>query len=138
MIILDTNVISSLIRDPPEAIVLAWLDRQDQAELVTTAINVLELRFGILTMAHGRRRRTLESALEAVLNEDLDGRILSFDDVAAEVTAALEARRKALGRPFGTRDAQIAGIAIANGAGICTRNVRHFDDAGAPLHNPWG
>jgi len=126
------------MHSPPEPLVMAWLDRQDRSSLAITSVNLLEVRFGLLTMPEGQRRRARESAFQVLLRRGLPGRILPFDAAAAEATAELEARRKAVGRAVGVRDAQIAGIAIANTASICTRNTRHFDDAGVPLYDPWG
>jgi predicted nucleic acid-binding protein len=137
MIILDTNVVSALMRDPPDRVAVAWLDRQPSTSLWITAVTVLESRFGIARMAAGRRREALAAAFERVIAEDLDGRVLAFDAAAAEPTAALMARREAEGRAGELRDSMIAGIALARRATLATRNVRHFDDAGISVVDPW-
>ena len=137
MIILDTNVVSALMRATPDAAVIAWLDRQPTTSLWITAITVLETRFGIARMPTGRRRDALADAFERVIAEDLDGRILAFDSAAAEPTAALMARRQAQGRAGELRDSMFAGIALARRARLATRNVKHFDDAGLDIVDPW-
>ena len=137
MIILDTNVISALMIAPPDPLVLAWLDRRRPGELCTTSVNVLEIRFGLLSMAAGRRQAGLIAAFDRFIAEILENRVLVFDLAAAERAAALEARRRSLGRTVGGRDAQIAGIAQAHAAAVCTRNVRHFEDAEVTIHDPW-
>ncbi len=137
MIILDTNVVSALMRDPPDPAIIAWLDRQPPTLLWVTAITVLENRFGIARMPAGRRRDALAEAFERVIADDLEGRVLAFDSAAAEPTAALMARRQAEGRAGELRDSMIAGIALARRATLATRNVRHFDDAGLDIVDPW-
>lgn len=137
MIILDTNVISALMRDPPDSAALGWLDRQPLTSVWTTAITVLENRFGIARMAEGRRRDALIREFERVISDDLQGRILAFDQPAAEQAAALMARRQAEGRSGELRDSMIAGIALARRATLVTRNVKHFEEAGVDVANPW-
>jgi predicted nucleic acid-binding protein len=137
MIILDTNVVSALMRDPPDPAVIAWLDRQPPTSMWVTAITVLESRFGIAILAAGRRRKALSEAFERIIAEDLEGRVLAFDQAAAEPTAALMARRQAEGRNGELRDSMIAGIALARRATLATRNVKHFDDAGLEIVDPW-
>lgn len=137
MIVLDTNVVSALMRDPAEGAVLAWLDRQPPTSMWVTAITVLESRFGIARMAAGRRRDAVTQAFERVIADDLEGRILPFDQVAAEHTAALMARRETEGRPGDLRDSMIAGIVLARRATLATRNVKHFEDAGFAIADPW-
>jgi predicted nucleic acid-binding protein len=137
MIILDTNVISSLMYRVPEPQVLAWADRQRPGQLLTTAITVLELRAGAEGLHDGRRKRQLERDIEWALDELLGGRILSFDRKAAYETAAWQARRKRSGIPVDTRDAQIAGIALARNIPIATRDIDHFADLSIKIVNPW-
>jgi hypothetical protein len=138
VIILDTNVLSALMRDPPEARVVAWLDGQAETSIWIASITVFEIRFGLALLPDGRRRRLLEQAFEGLLAEDLDGRILSFDAVAAGETATLAASRQRAGIVVDIRDTQIAGIALARRATIATRNLRHFSALAVPVVNPWG
>ena len=137
MIILDTNVVSGLMRLPPDQVVVDWLDRQPRTSVWTTSITILEIRFGLARLAEGRRRTQMTEAFEALVAESLAGRLLSFDQADAERTAILSAERAAIGRPIELRDSMIAGIALARRAALATRNIRHFADTGIPLLDPW-
>lgn len=137
MLILDTNVLSALMRERPEPAVLRWMDAQAPEGLWTSSVTVFEVRLGLALLPEGGRRRALEAAFELLLTEDLGGRVLDFDLAAAAQAATLAARRQHSGRPVDMRDTQIAGIALARHAGLVTRNVRHFADAGLPLIDPW-
>lgn len=138
MIILDTNVLSALMRTAPEPAVVDWLDRQPPESVWITSITVFEARLGLALLPAGRKRQALESALAQLLAEDLESRVLSFDEAAAGEAAALAAKRQRAGRPVDFRDTQIAGIALARKASLATRNVRHFADLPLQLINPWG
>jgi predicted nucleic acid-binding protein len=136
MIILDTNVVSQLMTEP-DAVVLAWLDRQSWTSLWTTAITVLEIRCGLAIMPAGRRQSNRKAAFDLLIEKNFDSRVLPFDHAAAEETASLIGARKRAGRPGELRDAMIAGIALAQRATVATRNVRHFDDLAVPVVDPW-
>ena len=137
MIILDTNVLSALMRTTPDPQVVAWLDRQAPESLWITSITVFEARFGLALLASGRRRRALERAFALLVEEDLENRVLDFDVAAATAAAGLAAARQQAGRPVEMRDTQIGGIAIARRATLATRNVRHFADLAVPVVDPW-
>ena len=137
MIILDTNVISALMRAPPDAAVIEWLDRQPAESIWTTAVTVFEIRFGIELLANGRRRETLEALFEQSLAEDFQGRVLPFDGAAAREAAIIAAQRQRDGRPVDLRDTQIAGIAVARRAAVATRNLRHFEGLDVDVIDPW-
>jgi predicted nucleic acid-binding protein len=137
VIVLDTNVVSMLMERKVDARALAWLDRQLPDTLWTTSITVMEVRFGLELKPAGRRRGELEAAFVRVLNEDFEGRILSLDKAAAEFAGDISARHRLAGHPIEIRDAQIAGIAMACGARLATRNIRHFGNTGIELINPW-
>jgi predicted nucleic acid-binding protein len=137
MIVLDTNVVSALMRREPDAIVRRWLDNRPAESIWLTAVTIFEIRFGIETLAAGRRRLQLEADFAKLLSEDLQGRILHFDDGAAESAASLAARRKPLGRVGELRDTLIAGIVISRKAELATRNLRHFQDLEVPVIDPW-
>ncbi len=137
MILLDTNVLSALMRDPPDAAVVGWLDAQVPEQVWTTAVSAFEVRFGLARMAEGRRRRELEVAFEALLRDDLAGRVASLDRAAAEAAGLLAARREAAGRTVDVRDTLIGGIALARRMAVATRNVRHFDDLETGILDPW-
>ena len=137
MILLDTNVLSALMRDPPDATVVAWADRQDAADIWTTSVTVFEVRYGLARMAAGRKRAALEQAFSDMMREEFAGRLATFDRVAADAAGDLAARREAGGRNVDLRDTMIAGIALARRAAVATRNVRHYDDLETGMLNPW-
>ena len=138
MIILDTNVLSALMRKAPDASVVEWLDQQPAESIWITSITLFEARLGLALLPNGRRRNVLESAFEELLVEDLEGRILDFDRPAAEAAAALAAERQRQGRVVDIRDTQIARVVLARRATFATSNVKHFSDLGADVVNPWG
>jgi len=137
MTILDSNVLSALMRPSPDAQVLAWLDRQAAESLWITSITIFETRFGLDLLPQGKRRRDLEEAFERVLDEDLENRVLDFDSAAATAAASIAAATQKGGRSVEMRDTQIAGIALARRATLATRNVEHFVGFGVPVVNPW-
>jgi predicted nucleic acid-binding protein len=137
MIILDTNVLSAVMRQEAAAVVVGWLDRQPRESVWLTAVTVFEVYFGLELLAHGRRRRQLEDAFARALDEDFEGRILPFDQSAARQAALIAARQRQEGRQVEIRDAQIAGIAAARRATLATRNTRHFAELGIALIDPW-
>jgi len=136
VIVLDTNVISALMRAAADAAAREWLDHQAGTEIWTTAINVFELRAGIEMLPAGRRRQRLDETLKAVLTEDLEGRVLPFDSPAAEAAGYLLAQKRRAGRQIEWRDTQIAGIVIASKARLATFNLRHFADIEIELIDP--
>jgi len=137
MIVLDTNVMSALMRRDIDSIVIAWLDDQPPESVWTTAVTVFEVCFGLEILADGRRRRQLEGAFDRLLEDDFEGRVLPFERTAAQEAASIAARRRQAGRPVEIRDAQIAGIVAARRAILATRNTRHFTDLGIALVDPW-
>ena len=137
MIVLDTNVISALMRKEPEKPVVKWLDAQPTASVWITAITVMEIRFGLQTMPKGRRQEALIQAFELMLKSMIEGRIASFDAEAGVQAAELMAQRKRKGRPAEVRDTMIAGIVLANRATLATRNTQHFEDLPVTVINPW-
>jgi predicted nucleic acid-binding protein len=137
MIILDTDVLSALMRAEPDPAVLIWLDRQPDSSIWTTSITLMEIRYGVQSMPAGRRRESMTQAFEAVLKEEIEHRYASFDPAAAQQAADLMALRKAKGRPVDFRDTMIAGIALSTRATLATRNTAHFTDLSVPVINPW-
>lgn len=137
MIILDTNLLSALMRQTPDAAVVDWLDRQPADSVWLSSVTVFEVRFGLALLPKGRRRSALERAFESVLTDDLANRVLDFDAVAAATAAQLAADRQRSGRAVDLRDTLIAGIALARRATIATRNTKHFDGLDVPVINPW-
>jgi predicted nucleic acid-binding protein len=137
MIVLDTNVLSALMRQEPERPVVAWLDRQPRTSVWTTSITILEVRFGLQTLPLGKRRSFLIDAFEKVVLESLEGRIAAFDRAAADQAADVMASRRKRGRPGDLRDTMIAGIVLARGATLATRKVQHFSDLPLKIVDPW-
>jgi predicted nucleic acid-binding protein len=137
LLILDTNVISEMMRDLPDQAVIDWLDSRDRKDVWTTAITIMELHHGIQTLNPSRRRTALGEALDRVSTEKIEDRIAAFDGAAAKVAAVVAAERRRAGRAAELRDTMIAGIALATGALLATRNTRHFDDLAIILINPW-
>ena len=137
MIILDTNVLSALMRPDPDLPVLQWLDLQAPQSIWITSITLFESRLGLALVPDGRRRRALESAFARLLEEDIENRVLPFDSDAALQAATLAAERQRTGRPVDIRDTQVAGIAQARRATLATRNLRHFEGLTIPVLNPW-
>lgn len=136
MIILDTNVLSALMRQVPDRSVVAWLDRQPRTSIWTSSVTVFEVRFGLQILAAGKRRALLTSAFEELLAR-MGQRVVTFDVAAALQASDLMAARNKKGRPGDLRDTMIAGIALAQHATLATRNTAHFEDAAIPLVNPW-
>ncbi len=137
MIVLDTNVLSELLRPAPGPKVLAWPEAQAMDTLLTTAISRGEMLYGAHVLPAGRRRDVLLHEVEAIFSADMAGRVLPYDEAAADAHAAIAARRRAQGRPISQSDAMIAGIVRAHGAVLATRNARDFEDCGIALVDPW-
>jgi toxin FitB len=128
MIILDTTVLSALMRRSEQSVAVAWLNDQDVEQLSTTVISLQELRYGIELLPVSRRRRVMERDLQLTLDRELNSRIIAFEADAALAAAMIAAQRYRAGRRVGLADTQIAGIAVSIGAAIATHNVRHFSD----------
>ena len=137
MILLDTNILSELMRAAPEAAVEQWLADQPAASVFISAITEAELRYGLALMPSGKRRSALAVEIEDMLREDFSGRILPFDSPAAVAFAEIAAERRQAGRPISQADAQIAAIARSRGAALATRNVPDFEGCGIEIVNPW-
>jgi predicted nucleic acid-binding protein len=128
VIVLDTNVLSELVRERPDARVLAWLDDKPVAEIATTAVTTAEMLYGVARLPSGRRKAELEQAVRAMIDEDFRDRV---------EYALVVAGRDRLGRPISVSDAQIAAICRARGAALATRNTKDFEDTGIELIDPW-
>ena len=137
MILLDTDVVSALMRLQPEPSVVQWLDRQPSPSVWITSITLMEIRYGLQTMPRSLRQEAMAKTFEVLLDAKLDGRVASFDSEAAQQAAILMALRKAKGRPGDVKDTMIAGIALASRATLATRNTTHFEDLSVRVVNPW-
>jgi predicted nucleic acid-binding protein len=137
VILLDTNVISELIRPKPDEGVTEWLDSLDATAVATTAITAAELLYGIARLPDGKRKERLNEAIHGLIEDDLGGRVAPFDAAAATRYAALVSDRDKAGRPISMADAQIAAICLGLGATLATRNTSDFEDTGIGLLDPW-
>lgn len=137
MIILDTNVLSALMRTTPDAPVVTWLDHQPTESIWITSITLFEAQLGLALLPKGKRRLSLESAFAQLLEVDLENRVLDFDTAAANEAATLAAERQRRGRTVDIRDTQIAGIALSRHAVVATRNIRHFGELKVTAVDPW-
>jgi toxin FitB len=138
VIVLDTNVISELMSAQASPTVRRWIAQQRSlSPLCITAITVAEILYGIELLPRGKRRDSLLQEAEAMFREDIVHKILAFDEQAAREFSMIAAARRGRGRPISTLDAQIAAIALANGAILATRDTSGFEDCGVRLINPW-
>jgi toxin FitB len=136
MIILDTNVLSALMRNVPEANIVRWLNQQPRLSIWTTSVNIFEIEIGLHVMPDGTKKRSLSADFKQLV-ERLDHRIAPFDEEAALFAAELAASRQMKGRTVEMRDTMIAGVVLARHAMLATRNVSHFSDISASVVNPW-
>lgn len=137
MIVLDTNVVSELMRPRPNARVLAWVDAQPPREVAITSITAAELRSGVERLPFGRRRTKIAAEVEAVITEDFASRVLPFSVDATPDFARLVSGRESAGHPMSTADGQIAAICRTLDAVLATRNANAFDGTGVEVVNPW-
>ncbi|MCY3852090.1 MAG: type II toxin-antitoxin system VapC family toxin [Gammaproteobacteria bacterium] len=137
MIILDTNVISELMRDSPHPIMLTWLNEQPSRALFSTAVNEAEILSGIAVLPEGKRRNRLAVAASHVFEKLFVNRILPFDSSAAIAYAEIASERRASGHPISHFDAQVSAIARSRNAAIATRNTKDFENTGLHVINPW-
>jgi predicted nucleic acid-binding protein len=137
VIVLDTNVLSELMRSQPATAVSAWAAAQARDELYTTSVSKAEILYGIAALPDGYRRTALAAAADAMFTNDFAGRVLAFDEVAAVHYAEIVAARRREGRPIEAFDAQIAATALAAGASIATRDTGGFAGCGLRVIDPW-
>jgi toxin FitB len=137
VIVLDTNVISELMRANPHPAVLTWVAAQPRATLYTTSINQTEILYGIAMLPAGRRRTALAAAAEAMFAEDLAGRVLPYDSAAAARYGEIVVARRRIGNPIEAFDALIAATVLTAGASVATRDTGGFDGCGLTLIDPW-
>ena len=136
-VLLDTNVVSELIRKTPDPAVETWAAGRSLEDLFFSAVGEAELRYGAAILPAGRRRKSLVSDIERMLRDAFEDRILPFDSDAARACAGIAAARRSTGRPIGSADCQIAAIARSRDMAVATRNVRDFEALGVELVDPW-
>jgi toxin FitB len=137
MIVLDTNVLSEVLRPAPEPRVVDWLNDQPRTSLFTTTITRGEILYGIRLLPAGKRRDGLWDAATKIFDIDFAGQVLTFDNAAADEFAQISASRRAAGHPITQFDALISGITRSRGAKLATRNVTDFDACDIEVINPW-
>ena len=137
MFILDTNVVSELMRPAPDPAIASWVAERATSSLFLTAVTEAELRFGLAVTPPGKRRDGLAVGLERMLETGFANRILPFDSAAARTYAGIAAARRRRARPPAQADCQIAAIARSRGMAVATRNVRDFEEMGIDVFNPW-
>lgn len=137
MIVLDTNVVSEILKPAPSDMVVHWLASQESSSVFTTVITQAEILYGIEVLPQGRRRQRLSGVVEDIFRLDFERRILFFDEDSGRQYARIRASRKAVGRPIPQLDAMIAAIARVHRAAVATRNTADFEHCGIRLINPW-
>ena len=137
MIVLDTNVLSELMRQQPAESVLAWADQLSPQQVAITAMNEAEILHGIARMPDSQRKQQLEHGWDALLTTVLQQPVLPFNSAAAQWFAALVSHRESLGQPISNADAVIAATTLAHDGQLATRNTADFEAIGLPLINPW-
>lgn len=138
MYLLDTNVLSELMRAAPNPAVLDWMNSQAPHKLFISAITRAEIELGIALLPAGKRKTNLATQAKAMCEEDFAGKCLPFDDRSASLYAALVAARTRQGLPISVEDAQIAAISLRNQKTLVTRNTADFEKIqGLSFINPW-
>jgi predicted nucleic acid-binding protein len=137
VIVLDTNVVSELMRPAPDDRVVSWVDQYPARNVFITAVTAAELQYGVARLPNGRRKTVLTMQVAELLAEDFQGQILPFGVNAAAYYAQIAAAREQEGQPISMADAQIAAICLHHDAELATRNIKDFTDTGVHVHDPW-
>ncbi len=137
MILLDTDIVSEMMRPSPARAVVDWLNEQDAASLFLATVTIAEIGYRLRILPDGRRRRLLEESFKKLIAEAFEHRVISFDESAAQMYGDIMGHRKEIGRPLSVPDGQIAAIARAHDCAIATRNVRDFEECRLSIVNPF-
>lgn len=137
MILLDTNVLSEIMKPEPSPKVLQWLKVQNARNLYLSSVSIAEIGFGLRILPEGRRRLDLQSRFETFLARGFDQRILDFNESSARLYAEIMGFRKEIGRPMSLPDGQIASISRCHNFSLATRNTDDFESCGITLINPF-
>lgn len=135
--LLDTNIISELMRSAPNSHVVNWLNTQSAQACYLSSITLAEIEYGIAVLPSGQKRDNLAIRFKQFVNQGFGGRLLAFDEQSAEYFARVMSLRKQLGRPMSFQDGQIAAIALQHGLPLATRNIKDFEGVGLLLLNPF-
>lgn len=137
MILLDTNIVSKVMRAIPDSQVKAWFEAQGDIELVMTAVTVGELHYGVAIMPEGKRRDDVTRRMDQTLEHSFENAILPYDSIPVRIFGQLNSALRQTGTPTGMADAMIAAIALSHDAVVATRNVKHFEPCGVKIVNPF-
>jgi predicted nucleic acid-binding protein len=137
VILIDTNVISEVMRISPSLRVLEWLNQQDAGSLYVSTISIGEIEYGLRILPEGKRRLALKERFEQFIERAFTQRVLVYDHAAARAYGDVMGFHKELGRPMSAPDGQIAAIARSGGLAIATRNTRDFENCGVNLIDPF-
>jgi len=136
-VLLDTNVVSEVMKVAPSALVIQWLNSQDSGSLFISSVTIGEVEYGLRILPDSKRRSDLRDRFETFVSSAFAHRVLDYDEVSARLYSEIMGRRKELGRPLSAPDGQIVSIAKAHGLGVATRNLRDFEQCGVELLNPF-
>ena len=137
MILLDTNVVSEVMKTRPAEAVVTWLNGQDSEKLYVSSITIGEITYGLRILPDGKSRSGLREQFERFVALAFDQRVLAYDESAARIYGDLMGDRKELGLPMSVPDGQIAAIARLNHLAVATRNVVDFKNCGIDVVNPF-
>ena len=137
MIVLDTNIISEIVRPAPSGSVISWLNRQRTIDLAVTTVTLGELAYGVEALPDGEKRTALQYSIDRFIDVAFADRVLEFDRPSAVAYGAVMAARRRAGRPMSVPDGQIAAMTMRHEAMLATRNVRDFEGCGVPLVDPF-
>lgn len=137
MILLDTNIISEIMRPTPAPVVLEWLHSRPIVELATTTVNIAEIRYGLARLGDGRRRADLDARFNDFISRGFGNRVFDFDGPAAEAYGDMVVGRERAGRRLEGFDGLIAAIARCRGLSVATRNKADFTGCGITVLSPW-
>ena len=137
MIILDTNILSELMKAHPEPSVVRWIGKHKSTDLFITTLTQAEILYGLEILPAGKRRTALKTAATSMFEQDFHHRILPFNINAAKLFATIAAKRRTIGLPISQINAQIAAIALSHNATLATRNIKDFKECDLDLINPW-
>ena len=137
MIVVDTNVISEVLKPHPDELVQRWLQSEPIDNVYVTSITKAELLYGLALLPDGRRKEALASAIQRFFFERVAHPVIAFSDEDVLHYAPISAYRRRIGRPIRELDGQIAAITKSRGFAVATRNVRDFQHCGIQVINPW-
>lgn len=137
MMLLDTNILSEIMRPKPNVDVILWLNQQDSQSLFISSISIAEISYGLYVLPKGKRRQQLNIRFEQFVRKAFQFRLLDFDEQAASIYGKVMGEAKLTGHPMSIADGQIAAVALTKGFTLVTRNIKDFKYSGIMLINPF-